>query len=146
MFGKKKKECSNAQEYEAFRQELINVYGMTIGEGSRISRFAVLDKNTNPKGVFIGNHTWLMGTAMILAHDGCREIKMDVHIGDNCYIGQRTVIMPGVTIGDEVIVRPGSVVTKDVPSHSIVLGNPARVIQSNVHCGPFGKIISIDGE
>lgn len=50
--------------------------------------------------------------------------------------------MCGVTIGDEVIVGAGAIVTKDVPSNSIVVGNPAHVIKSNIHTKQFGQIVS----
>ena len=49
--------------------------------------------------------------------------------------------MCGVTIGDEVIVGAGAVVTKDVPSNSIVGGNPARIIRSNIRTKRFGQLV-----
>lgn len=55
------------------------------------------------------------------------KITAPVIIGKNCWIGARAVILPGVTIGDCSVVAAGSVVTKDVPSHSMVAGNPAVV-------------------
>ncbi|GAK38226.1 maltose O-acetyltransferase [Bacteroides graminisolvens DSM 19988 = JCM 15093] len=53
-----------------------------------------------------------------------------VKIGDWCYIGNNALIMPGVTIGDNVLVSSGSVVTKSIPSNMVVAGNPARIICS----------------
>ena len=52
-----------------------------------------------------------------------------VTIGNNCWIGERTLILPGVRIGEGCIVGGGSVVTKDIPSYSIAIGNPAHVIK-----------------
>ena len=49
--------------------------------------------------------------------------------------------MCGVTIGDEVVVGAGSVVTKDVPSHSIVAGNPARIIREGIHTTQYGRLL-----
>ena len=51
-------------------------------------------------------------------------------MGDYVYLGNNVLIMPGVTIGDHVIVAAGSVVTKSIPSNSVVGGNPARYICS----------------
>jgi acetyltransferase-like isoleucine patch superfamily enzyme len=53
-----------------------------------------------------------------------------VKIGRGCFIGTRSIILKGVTLGDRVIVGAGSVVTKDFPAFTIVAGNPARIIGS----------------
>ena len=52
-----------------------------------------------------------------------------VVIGDNVWIGNRAIILPGVTIGDGAVVGAGSVVTRDVPDRTGVAGNPARVVR-----------------
>jgi len=56
-------------------------------------------------------------------------IKQDVVIGENCWIGEKTVILPGVTIGEWSIIGACSVVSKSVPPYSIVAGNPAKIIK-----------------
>ena len=55
------------------------------------------------------------------------QYNMPVHIGKNCWIGAGVLIMPGVTIGDNVVIGAGSVVTKDLPSDVLAFGNPCRV-------------------
>jgi maltose O-acetyltransferase len=57
--------------------------------------------------------------------------RSPVKIGDRCWIGANVIILPGVTIGDNVVVGSGSIVTKDIPSNSIAVGNPARIIRKN---------------
>lgn len=52
-----------------------------------------------------------------------------ITIGHNCWIGEKALILQGVEIGDWSIIGAGSVVTKDVPSYSIAVGNPAKVIK-----------------
>ena len=72
--------------------------------------------------------------SIILAHDAC--IKKDlgvskvgkVKIGDRVFIGHKSVVFCNVTIGDDVIIKAGSIVTEDIPSDSVVMGNPARII------------------
>lgn len=57
------------------------------------------------------------------------QYNFPVHIGRNCWIGAGVVIVPGVTIGDNVVIGAGSVVTKDIPSNVIAIGNPCRVLR-----------------
>lgn len=58
------------------------------------------------------------------------KIDKDIVIGDDILIGVNCIILKGVHIGDRSIVGAGSVVTKDVPSDTIVAGNPAKVIKN----------------
>ncbi|RFB12153.1 acetyltransferase [Bacillus sp. HNG] len=57
------------------------------------------------------------------------EFGIPVTIGHNVWIGGRAIINPGVTIGNNVVVASGSVVTKDVPDNVVVGGNPAKIIK-----------------
>lgn len=57
------------------------------------------------------------------------EYGIDITIGDNVWIGGNTCILPGVTIGKNVVIGAGSVVTKDIPDDMIAVGNPCRVIR-----------------
>lgn len=63
---------------------------------------------------------------------GLREVisKGAVIIGKNVWIGDKATVLPGVTIGDSVIIGANSVVTKDIPAYSIVGGNPAKIIKT----------------
>lgn len=57
------------------------------------------------------------------------QYNMAVHIGKNCWIGAGALILPGVAIGDNTVIGAGSVVTKDIPSSVVAVGNPCRVIR-----------------
>ncbi|CAO3597558.1 unnamed protein product [Absidia cylindrospora] len=61
---------------------------------------------------------------------GHLEQGKDVTIGKNCWIGGGAIILPGVSIGDGSTIGAGSVVTKDIPSNVLAVGNPAKVIKS----------------
>ncbi|PXW92424.1 maltose O-acetyltransferase [Streptohalobacillus salinus] len=58
------------------------------------------------------------------------EYAVPIHIGDNVWIGGGAIINPGVTLGNNVVVASGAVVTKSFPDNVVVGGNPARVIKS----------------
>ena len=55
------------------------------------------------------------------------ESGRPIRIGHNVWIGGGAIVLPGVTIGDDAVIGAGSVVTRDVPAGSVVVGNPARV-------------------
>ncbi len=57
------------------------------------------------------------------------QYNFPVHIGKNCWIGAGVIIVPGVTIGDNTVIGAGSVVTKDIPSDVVAVGNPCRVLR-----------------
>ena len=57
------------------------------------------------------------------------QYNMPVRIGRNCWIGAGAIILPGVTIGDNVVVGAGSVVTRDLPDSVVAVGNPCRVLR-----------------
>lgn len=116
------------------------LWGMNIHKTVILSLSARVDC-THPAGVHIGDHTYLAFECVVLTHDMCRRLKTNTYIGSNCFIGARAIVLPGVSIGDSVIVAAGSVVTKDVLSGSIVAGNPARVIRSGIQTSKFGVLV-----
>lgn len=66
------------------------------------------------------------------------QYNAPVRIGKNCWIGAGVVIVPGITIGDNVVVGAGSIVTKDLPNNVIAVGNPCRILREiNEHDKEF---------
>lgn len=121
------------------RLYLTKVWGMDIHPTVVMSLSARLDK-THPRGIHIGEGTYIAFDAAILAHDMTRAIKTDTRIGKNCFIGARSIILPGVTIGDNCVIGSGAVVTKDIPPNSAAAGNPAQVIRSGIETLKFGRL------
>ena len=121
------------------RHYLRKVWGMDIHPTTEMSLSAKFDR-TQPKGIHVGAYTYVAFDARILAHDMTRNIKVHTRIGENCFIGGQSLILPGVTIGDQCIIGAGSVVTKSIPSNSIVVGNPAKVIREGVKLLTYGRI------
>lgn len=124
---------------------------MHIGHNCNISHRAVLDR-ANPKGIHIGNDTRIMLDVWIVAHDYSRGKEADIWckttIGNNCIIGGRSIILPGVTLGNHVFVAAGSVVTKSFPSNCMIGGNPAKIIRTGIKISDksqiedFGELIN----
>lgn len=85
--------------------------------------------------ISIGNNVTITG-ARIIAHDASTKKELGyskvglVRIGNNVFIGKGAIILPGVNIGDRVIIGAGTVCSRDVPSDSIVIGNPAEIVGS----------------
>ena len=88
--------------------------------------------------IYVGDYT-MIGPNVVIATAGhpilpelreqAYQYNMPVRIGKNCWIGSGAIILPGITIGDNVVVGAGSVVTKDLPSNVVAVGNPCRVLR-----------------
>ncbi len=88
--------------------------------------------------IYVGDYTMIAPNVTIATagHPILPELRekgyqynFPVHIGRNCWIGAGALIMPGVTIGDNAVIGAGSVVTKDLPSNVVAVGNPCRAIR-----------------
>lgn len=106
-------------------------WGMDIDPTASYSLSVRFDK-TNPRGVHIGAETYVAFEAAILTHDLTRGLYLDTRIGRRCFIGARSIILPGIEIGDECVIGAGSVVTRSLPPRSMAAGNPARIIRSDI--------------
>lgn len=118
------------------------VYGMNINKSAIISSKVRFDK-TNPKGIYIGEGAVITTGVVILTHNYVEghDVYVDTKIGKDVFIGVNSIILPGVTIHNNVIIGAGSVVTKDVPSNCIVGGNPAKILREDVAIGKNGQLI-----
>ena len=119
------------------------LWKMDLHPTMQMSLSAKLDR-TFPIGVHVGARSYIAFEARILTHDRTRGLYLHTRVGENCFIGGRSMILPGVEIGDNCIVAAGAVVTKSVPPRSIVAGNPAVVVRSDIDVGPYGRFLNAD--
>ena len=105
----------------------VNLYKCKIGKNCKIRPFVFI-----PTGVTIENDVFV-GPNVSFTNDKYPRVKgewklLRTRIKRGASIGANSVILAGVTIGEEALVGAGSVVTEDVPSKAVVAGNPARII------------------
>lgn len=107
--------------------------GLTLGKNCYLGNCTI-----DPSHCFhitIGDNVTFGPQVHILAHDASTKVFLgytrvsNVKIGSNVFIGAKSIVLPGVTIGDNVIIGAGSVVRHDIPSGSVAVGVPARVIR-----------------
>ncbi len=115
--------------------------GMKVGEGTDF--IDIPNFGSEPYLIEIGSRTTISFDVAFVNHDGgTRVIRKlpgqnketviygKIVIGDNCFIGCRTTLLPGIHIGDNTIIGAGSVVTHDIPANSVACGAPCKVICS----------------
>lgn len=117
-------------------EALVNKYR---GQGMRVGANAYFVNSYfdpfHPELITIGNNVTVTNS-VVLTHDDSSIVFTNrrrvgpVHIGDNVFIGYRSLILPGVAIGSNCIIGAGSVVTRDIPDNSIAVGVPAKVVKA----------------
>lgn len=136
--------------------QFINLYGCAIGDGTKIGAFVEIQKNasvgrnckisshtfvcegvTIEDNVFIGHGVMFINDSYPRAAnaDGSLQTEADwkveaTRICKGASLGSGVTVLSNVTVGEGALVGAGSVVTKDVPPHTVVAGNPARVLRS----------------
>jgi acetyltransferase-like isoleucine patch superfamily enzyme len=120
--------------------ELGDVEILKIGSNTLIGRGSSVVAHER---VVIGDHVFTGPNIYVTdANHGYEDIdtpigrqfaaSKPVHIGDGSWLGHGVVVLPGVTIGEHVVVGAGSVVTHDLPARCVAVGNPAHVIRRHV--------------
>lgn len=108
--------------------------GLIVGKNFHAQDDVIID-SSHCWHIEIGDDVTLAPRVHVLAHDASTKLFLGftkigkVKIGNRVFIGASTTILPGVTIGDDVIVGAGSIVSRDIPSGVVAVGNPARVVE-----------------
>jgi len=116
----------------------LDAYGgfIKLGKGVRIGHHSVI---AGHGGITFGDYSGVAGLSYVIAANHNfkntsipyvlqEEIKKGIKIGKNVWGGSGVIILDGITIGDNAVIGAGSVVRRNVPSNSVVIGNPARVV------------------
>lgn len=111
--------------------EQIRKGGGTVGNNVHI--IASSFDMGEPYLLKIGNNVTITGVK-ILTHDASLKKTLGysktgkVHIGDDVFVGWGSIILPNTTIGNKVVIGAGTVIAKDIPDNSVVVGNPCRIL------------------
>jgi UDP-2-acetamido-3-amino-2,3-dideoxy-glucuronate N-acetyltransferase len=126
----------------------VNLYGCTVGRNTKIDAFVYVEEGVTigdnckirpfvfiPTGVTIEDSVFV-GPSVTFTNDKYPKAHgdwklLETRVKRFASIGARSVINPGVTIGENALVGAGSVVTRDIPDHAVAFGNPARVVSKN---------------
>lgn len=154
------KKGKNSVIYRSVRKDIVPFNGFSLGKSSVIEDYTIINNAVGE--IIIGNHTRIgmgntiigpvmIGNNVILAQNvvtsalnhnfedvlttiNRQGVKTDqIIIENNVWIGANSSILAGVHIGEHVVVGAGSVVTKDIPPFSVVVGNPARIVKEYDH-------------
>src|SRR5437660_1015521 len=139
-------------DVKIFHPALVNLYGCTVGSETKVGAFVEIQKNASIGArCKISSHTFIcegvtvedevfVGHGVMFINDGFPRATVDgrmkthddwpvqpTRVCRGASVGSGAVILCGVTIGQGALIGAGAVVTRDVPSHTIVTGVPARV-------------------
>ncbi len=136
--------------YQIKKNPVLYAKSIGVEVGERVKLISIKPGfgtfGSEPYLVEIGNDVTIAGDVQFITHDGGVWVFNDkdnenynksnvdvfgkIKIGSNVFVGFRTILMPNIEIGDNVVIGAGAVVTRNVPSNTVAVGVPAKVIQS----------------
>ena len=136
------------QVFKSFRNILMNKLqplkfakkiGVNFVEGS-LHLYGRVAWGSEPWIITLGKDVYITDGVKFITHDGGTllyrdrvpdlEITKPITVGNKVYFGNNVIVLPGVNIGNNVIIGAGAVVTRDIPDNSVAVGIPARVIKT----------------
>ena len=123
-------------KYRLYR--MSRKFGIEIKPSTHIGPGFVMTHPYNitvfPSAILGRNITLMKGSTIGLSHGKHPGAPT---IGDSVYVGINSTILGGITVGDDVLVAPNTLITQDVPSHSVVIGNPCTIIHKENATAPY---------
>lgn len=111
-----------------------------LNAGADLHIYGDVSFGSEPWIITLGDRVYLTDGVKFITHDGGTllfrrdvpdlEITKPITLGNDVYVGNNVLFMPGVTVGNKVIIGAGAVVTKDIPDNSVAVGVPAKVIKT----------------
>lgn len=123
---------SIVKRVQAMLQALMrrHLWRMDIDPSAVVEPTAYVDR-TWPKGVHIRESCYIGEHAVVLTHDMVRGLYLDTIIGARTTLGPRSIIMPGLEIGEDCEIAAGAVVIRNMPARARAVGNPAEIQPRN---------------
>lgn len=122
--------------YDSYLEKL----GVNFTPGT-VHVYGRVEWQTEPWIITLGKNVYITDGVKFITHDGSTliyrqytpdlEITKPIVVGNNVFIGNNVILLPGVSIGDNVVIGAGAVVSRDIPSNSLAVGVPARVVKSS---------------
>jgi acetyltransferase-like isoleucine patch superfamily enzyme len=113
----------------------LRASGVQIGVRCRIYS---TEFSTEPYLVRLGDGVGVAGGVKFLTHDGAAHVVRSrrpmvqflgrIVVGDNCFIGENAILLPGTTVGRDCVIGAGAVVRGTIPDNSLVIGNPGQIV------------------
>lgn len=111
-----------------------------VNMGNNVHIYGNVSWGSEPWIITLGNNVHITDGVRFITHDGGTllyrdkipdlEITKPITLGDDVYIGNNVLFMPGAAVGSNVIIGAGAVVTKNIPDNSVAVGVPAKVIKT----------------
>lgn len=120
---------------------LSSLLGIDCHNSQSVHLYGNVDFGSEPWIITLGENVYLTDGVKFITHDGGTllyrkdvpdlEVTKPIVIGNNVYVGNNAILLPGIKIGDNVVIGAGAVVTKDVPSNEVWAGVPAKKIKDS---------------
>lgn len=124
--------------YRISREKCIRKMGVNAGKNLHI--YGNVQVGTEPWLITLGDNVYLTNGVKFICHDGGTllfrdripdlEITKPIALGNNVYVGNDVIFLPGAVVGDNVVIGAGAVVSGKIPDNSVAVGVPARVIKT----------------